>query len=120
MNNSEAIQAVLDKQATAIGARTMSLVNVQGGEVYEDRFLDLYNQEHNAQMIDGHLVLELWFASYKIAGITPEAILETRYVNRAFENITMFKVRVKVELDCVYVNGKRFYIEEQQDELVQA
>jgi hypothetical protein len=119
MNKNEAIQAVLDKQATAIGARTMSL-DVQGGEVYEDRFLDLYNQEHNAQMIDGDLVLELWFASYKIAGITPEAILETRYVNRAFESITMFKVRVKVDLDCVYVDGKRFYIEEQQDEVVQA
>ncbi|MNE84358.1 hypothetical protein D3C80_1812570 [compost metagenome] len=116
MNKSEAILVVLDKQASAIGARTMSLIDLSNGEVYEDCYLDLHDQEHNAQTVDGDLVLELWFASYKIAGITPEAILETRYENRSFEKITMFKVRVKVELDRVYVGGQRIYIEEQQEE----
>lgn len=112
MNKCEAIRLVLDKQATAIGARTMSLIDVSDGEVYEDCYLDLHFQEHNARMIDGDLVLELWFASYKISKITPEAILSKRNVNRDFETITLYKVRVKVDLDCVYFDGKRFYIEE--------
>ncbi|RRJ54932.1 hypothetical protein EHV15_35770 [Paenibacillus oralis] len=78
MNKNEAIRMVLDKRVTAIGARMMSLVDVPNGEVYEDCFLDLYNQDHNAKILEGNLVLELWFADYKITGVTPQAILDTR------------------------------------------
>lgn len=112
MKREEAIQLVLDKQATAIGARTMSLMDSPSGEVYIDAFLDLSDEDYNPEMCGGDLVLELWFADYKLSDIPPDAIIESRVVKRSFESVTLHKVRVKVDLDRIYVGGHRFYIED--------
>jgi len=112
MNRTEAIQLVVHKLATAVGARTMTIVGHPGGEVYEDCFLNLYNQEHNAAFVDDDLVLELWFANYKIAGVPATAILDTRIKDHCEGKTTMVKVRVKVDLDRIYVGGQRIYLDE--------
>lgn len=112
MKKEEAIQLVLKKKVTAIGARTISLVDNPSGDVYEDVFLNLSDQDYNPQIVEGDLVLDLWFADYQIPDTPPEAVLETRVENRLFGLVKTHKVRVKVVFDRVNVEYHRFYIEE--------
>lgn len=111
MTKDEAIQLVLNKESQAIGAKSMSFIDCLPGHVFDDLFLDLAGQDYNPNLADGELVMELWFAESKTGSIPAEAVLDTREENRPYGREVINKLRVKVELDRVYIDGRRIYIE---------
>jgi len=112
MKKAEAVNLVLNKQVDAIGAKELEFVDCLKGVVLKDCFLDLADQDHNPVLLNGDLVMDLWFSAEKIGNVPAEAVLDSQEVHRPYGKVVLNKLRVKVDLDRVYVDGRRIYVED--------
>lgn len=115
----EAIKWVLGRKLNRIGFRKATFKDIPAIIPMEDGWMDLSEKDDNARLENDQLILDLWFPENVVLNPPAQAIISSKTVTAPlYKDQVLNKFRMIIELDYIYLDGKRAYIEIEEDKEV--